>query len=545
MAQVLEACSPEQYVGMHPWTWIQLESGAPPGPFPFLGGVDPDIVASLHEAHGLLQSAIETAISDVFARRAPLDDPHLRPRLEDAYAELVRSRPHLRAHIRCGRDAAGKFHWEFPLDSAKSATLTYEGLRIFNAVTRQAIPFGFNRPAAQAVGTVVGMLDGSQTVGEIRKAVDASDPAQAGQLARLLETLKAHDCLAISARSSVRAAWLAGTQDRDVVHLGHAALLYRQREDYFLFDPWLLPWLAESPVPSLWASLLPRPAAIFLTHDHDDHVDPRTLLAMPKDVPIVVPSRQNRRALYYDYSAFLRELGFTRIIELAHGEIFRFEGGCVAAVPFFGEDPCDIEMPRNCYLINDRGRNTLVHVDSGPTNAGKSAVKEGVIEDLVHRYGRVATLLASQQQLLEIRAYAAYASLSEPGRWLEVGENGYLTNSYLAELAATAKARMFVSYATGGADWYPDHLSFMFSKRNPARTALLTAHWDPPEGLRDLLAPVGCRYHFSHALDIFRATSDGGTDVLSAADLLSPVQLYRLDHGDPPFMRGAVHPRSS
>ena len=26
-------------------------------------------------------------------------------------------------------------------------------------------------------------------------------------------------------------------------------------------------------VPSLWVPLLPRPAAIFLTHDHDDHVD--------------------------------------------------------------------------------------------------------------------------------------------------------------------------------------------------------------------------------------------------------------------------------
>jgi len=123
---------------------------------------------------------------------------------------------------------------------------------------------------------------------------------------------------------------------------------------------------------------------------------------------------------------------------------------------------------------------------------------------------------------------------------VEVGENGYLTNSYLAELSAAAKARMFVSYATGGADWYPDHLSFMFSRRNPARTALLTANWDPPEGLKDLLAPLRCSYHYSQALDIFRATPDGGTEVISAAERLAPIQLYRLDHGDPPFMRGAT-----
>ncbi|TLY38981.1 MAG: hypothetical protein E6K59_12865 [Nitrospirae bacterium] len=120
---------------------------------------------------------------------------------------------------------------------------------------------------------------------------------------------------------------------------------------------------------------------------------------------------------------------------------------------------------------------------------------------------------------------------------MDVGENGYLTNSYLAELCTAAKARLFVSYATGGADWYPDHLSFMFSRRNPARTALLTAHWERPEALKDKLAPVGCAYHASRALDIFRAAPDGGTIVTSAGETLFPLALYRLDHGDPPFMK--------
>jgi hypothetical protein len=297
-----------------------------------------------------------------------------------------------------------------------------------------------------------------------------------------------------------------------------------------------MPWFAEARVPSLWPGLLPRPAAIFLTHDHDDHVDPRTLYHMPKDIPVIVPSRRNRRTLYYDYVALLRELGFGHVIELAHGERWAFDGGAVASVPFFGEDPCDVEMPRNCYLIADRGRNVLVHVDSGPTNAGKSAVKEGVIDDLVRQYGPMAVVFASQQQLMEIRTYAAHASLSPPGKWLDAGENGYLTNSYLSELAAAAKANLFVSYATGGADWYPDHLSFMFSRRNPARTALLTAHWEPPEQLAHLLTPLGCRYHYGQALDVFRSRPDGGTDVISTADRLSPLALYRLDHGDPPFM---------
>jgi L-ascorbate metabolism protein UlaG (beta-lactamase superfamily) len=528
--QIWDTLPQDQYVALAPWAWLQLESEESPGPFPFIGGVDPQITAALHEAHRLMLSGVETAISDVFARRVSLDDPALRPRLEDAYAELVRSRPHLSAHIRCGRDPDGTFRWEFPLDATKSATITYTGLRVFNAVTRQVIPIAFGRPIAPAVGKLAGFLDGTHRVSEIRTVATTSGRDIERHLTGLLERLSQHDCLVLSSRASVQGEWLAATQDRDLVHLGHAALLYRQRDQFFLFDPWLLPWLAESPVPSLWGVVVPRPSAIFLTHDHDDHVDPRALLHMPKDIPVIVPSRRNRRALYFDYLALLRELGFGHVIELAHGESWKFDGGAVVSVPFFGEDPCDLEMPRNCYLITDRGRNALVHVDSGPTNTGRSAIKEGVIDELVRRYGPIATVFASQQQLLELRTYAAHAPLSPPGRWLEVGENGYLTNSYLAQLAAAAKARLFVSYATGGADWYPDHLSFMFSRRNPARTALLTANWEPPEQLKEALAPHGCGYHYSQALDIFRATADGGTEVLSAVDKLDPLRLYRFDH---------------
>src|SRR5207245_929040 len=85
-------------------------------------------------------------------------------------------------------------------------------------------------------------------------------------------------------------------------------------------------------------------------------------------------------------------------------------------------------------------------------------------------------VFASQQQLLEVRGHAAHAPLSHPGKWLDVGENGYLTNAYLADVCAAAQAKLFVSYATGGADWYPDHLSFMFSRRTPAPTRLQRHH---------------------------------------------------------------------
>jgi hypothetical protein len=538
MNTIWDSLPRKQYLSLVPWCWVQLESSEPPGPFPFVGGVAPDVVTALQEAHGLLASCIDTAISDVFSKRAPLDDPDRRKRLEDAYAELVNARPYLSCHIACGRKPDGTFQWDIPFDPATSSTVTNGGLRIFHSVKRQAIPLGFDqRSFGPMVGKVLGVLNGTHRTEEIKTIVDASPRDAHALLYRLLESLHHYDCLRTSPDASMRERWFEVVQDRDTVHLGHAALLYRQRDDVFLFDPWLLPWFAESSVPSLWPSLLPKPAAIFLTHDHDDHVDPRTLLHFPKDTPIIVPSRRNRKHLYYDYLSLLRELGFGRVVELAHGETWPFEGGTIVSVPFYGEDPCDLAMPRNCYLISDRGHNVLVHADSGPTNDGRSALKDDVITRLVDRYGPIPVLFASQQQLLEIRSHAAHAALSHPGQWLDVGENGYLTNRYLADLCAAARAKLFVSYATGGAEWYPDHLSFMFSERNPARTALLTAHWEPPENLKVLLAPHGCRYHYARALDVFRDTNGGNIETRSMGATLAPLNLYRAAYGEPPFMK--------
>ena len=528
----------DHFVSLAPWCWVQLESAEAPGPFPFIGGLAPEVVAALQEAHSLLASSIDTAISDVFSKRAPLDDPDRQKRLEDAYVEVVNARPYLARYVKCGRKSDGSFQWELPFEPAKSSTVTNGGLRIFHSVKRQAIPIGFDqRPLGPIVGKLIGMLNGSHRAEELKTVVLSSPREAQPVLSRLMDALHQYECLRSSPDNSIRRRWFEAVQDRETVHLGHAALLYRQQDDTFLFDPWLLPWFAESSVPSLWTSLLPKPTAIFLTHDHDDHVDPRTLLHLPKDTPVIVPSRRNKKHFFYDYPALLRELGFGRVVELAHGDVWPFEGGTVLSVPFYGEDPCDLEMPRNCYLISDRGQNVLVHADSGPTNDGRSALKDDVIRRLADKYGPIRLVFASQQQLLEIRSHAAHAPLSHPGKWLDVGENGYLTNNYLAELCATARAKLFVSYATGGADWYPDHLSFMFSQRNPARTALLTAHWEPPDALKARLELNGCGYHYARALDVFTDRGQAEIGIRSVRETLEPLNLYRAAHGEPPFIK--------
>jgi len=166
-------------------------------------------------------------------------------------------------------------------------------------------------------------------------------------------------------------------------------------------------------------------------------------------------------------------------------------------------------------------------------------VKDGVIDDLVRRYGPIDTIYEQPGQLLELRTFAAYACLLHPGRWLEIGENCCVSSDYLTRLAARAKARLFVTYANGGADWLPDHPVFTFSSRNQALREMITAHWWPLEELQEKLKSQGCRCHHSRALDIVRHKPNGAIEVLPAAGPL-PEHLYRLDHGDPPFMGRAT-----
>jgi hypothetical protein len=55
------------------------------------------------------------------------------------------------------------------------------------------------------------------------------------------------------------------------------------------------------------------------------------------------------------------------------------------------------------------------------------------------------------------------------------------------------------------------------------------ANWEPLENLKGLLAPYGCGYHYGHALDIYRPTPDGGTEVVEGGEALDPRRLFGAD----------------
>src|SRR5437773_1679044 len=164
--QIWDVFPCDHYLNLVPWARLDLESEG--GSFHLLAGVAPKVAASLLEAHGLLVGPLTAAIIDVLSGRASLGDPVLRVRVEDAYAEVVQSRLHLREHIRCGREPDGTFHWEFPLDPTQSGIVTFVGVRVGNALTKQEVRLGFAPQIAPAVGTLLGCLDGTRTAAALR-----------------------------------------------------------------------------------------------------------------------------------------------------------------------------------------------------------------------------------------------------------------------------------------------------------------------------------------------------------------------------------------
>ncbi|RMH32765.1 MAG: hypothetical protein D6690_12740 [Nitrospirae bacterium] len=204
----------------------------------------------------------------------------------------------------------------------------------------------------------------------------------------------------------------------------------------------------------------------------------------------------------------------------------------MTAVPFYGESSCELHLPRNCYLINDQGDNTLIAVDSGPTNSGDSLLTDGILNELVHRYGPIRTIFQQLGQLLELRTFAAYACLSHPGRWLEVGENCCVTSEYITGLVERTGANLVAAYANGGAEWLPDHPVFVFHGRNQALREMITAHWWPMDTLESQLAARQCRIHQCRALDLFRKQASGQVIPLIAGSH-QPMDLYLLDHPPP------------
>jgi L-ascorbate metabolism protein UlaG (beta-lactamase superfamily) len=110
--------------------------------------------------------------------------------------------------------------------------------------------------------------------------------------------------------------------------IGHASYLASLGGRHFLFDPVFSNRIAtvvrrHSP-PGLLPDQLPPIEATFVSHVHYDHLDRRSILALPQDMPFVVPA---------GVGAFLRGWGRNRVYELEWWQSVELDSARVTLVP--------------------------------------------------------------------------------------------------------------------------------------------------------------------------------------------------------------------
>jgi UDP-MurNAc hydroxylase len=109
-----------------------------------------------------------------------------------------------------------------------------------------------------------------------------------------------------------------------VVYYGQACTLIEAAGRRILTDP----WLTEGAYSGTWfhthllaeAGITPETITknvdyIFLSHEHEDHLDPETLRHFPRDIPVLICRFPTSK--FRDY---LRELGLTNVRELVSGQ---------------------------------------------------------------------------------------------------------------------------------------------------------------------------------------------------------------------------------
>ncbi len=111
-----------------------------------------------------------------------------------------------------------------------------------------------------------------------------------------------------------------------ITYLGHETLLIELDGVRLLTDPvlrWRFPVLTRhGPLPDL--RVTQDLGAVLISHLHLDHVNPRSLRLLPRDVPLVVPPGAR---------AILRPYRFRDVRELAPGEALQIGGVTVTATP--------------------------------------------------------------------------------------------------------------------------------------------------------------------------------------------------------------------
>lgn len=256
----------------------------------------------------------------------------------------------------------------------------------------------------------------------------------------------------------------AAIEPREITFVGHAAVLLATPRTRLLIDPFLVPADAtdEPGYEPIGADEL-LPDAILITHSHEDHFHPGTLLRFGPDVPIFVPRVPRESLLSTDMARRLRELGFRDVRELGWHEEASVGDYRVVALPMYGEQPTtgtvlhpEVRNVGNTYLVEGGGRRYAFTVDAGKDRRGD--VRD-LAAEAAARYGTVDVLFGgfrtwSLYPVQYLNPVFARYFLFVPEASLKIRQKIMNDADDLLDTAERWGARCVIPYANGGAPWY-------------------------------------------------------------------------------------------
>ncbi len=253
--------------------------------------------------------------------------------------------------------------------------------------------------------------------------------------------------------------------EAELLFLGHNTVLVRSDEAAVLVDPFLPAASARYPdgYQPLSASHLGALSAVLVTHGHPDHFDPASLLRIPPSTPVVVPRVERETVLSAHMARRLEELGFTAVIEMGWGERRRFGDVEVVALPFYGEQPAEVDVLHpevrnqgNVYLVRAPRFSAAFLADSGTDPAGEV---RRVATEARARFGAVDVLFAGYRGWVTYPVQLLFSSVARfllfvPAAQWEVRQRLMADAEDAVDLAERWGARILVPYADGGAPWH-------------------------------------------------------------------------------------------
>jgi N-acyl-phosphatidylethanolamine-hydrolysing phospholipase D len=178
-----------------------------------------------------------------------------------------------------------------------------------------------------------------------------------------------------------------------ITMLGHATLLIEMDGKKILTDPWLTDPLYMGQLlhtGSFKPKKLPRLDLILVSHGHEDHFDPKTVLKISKNTPVVIFKPHEKSA---------QKAGFNKIHPVSPGDIFSIGGVEIKTLPgkhiggtatylitgkegkvFFGSDTEYLDalanalndyQPDACLIPISGGGIGLLKFHMGPKDAAK------------------------------------------------------------------------------------------------------------------------------------------------------------------------------